>query len=405
MRLSAATAAATAPRLRVVSVCRLLPTPQDPAAGTFIFNRIAALACRAHVRLIQPLPYFPVARPLPKWAEAPMRTSAGMSIAHAPMFYVPGVLKGFDGRWLARSVRSQVRAWHAAEGIDLIDAHFGYPEGAGCAAIARELGVPLFVTIRGTEADMLKRPQVSEHLLMALREARGVVSVSHSLRALMTSNGVDPERIAVIPNAVDRARFHPGDRAQARAALGIAPHDVVIVSVGHLLSVKRHTILIEAMRRLRQTHTAKLVIIGGPSYEPGYPQALRAQVEQAGLGGVVSFAGSLPPAEVAQWLRAANLFALASAREGCCNALLEALACGLPAVVTAVGDNPHFVRPGLDGDLVAVDDAAQLHVALRAALERTWDGVAISRRLSVGDWDQVALRLVEFFSTRRGERA
>ena len=239
-----------------------------------------------------------------------------------------------------------------------------------------------------------------EQLLAALGAAAGCISVSHSLRDLIVANGVDPQRVTVIPNGVNRRLFHPGAPAVARAELGIDPGVRLLVSVGHLLSVKRHATLIEATRRLRKEMEVKLVIIGGPSYEPDHPAALRKQVAEAGLEDVVCFKGALPPSEVARWLCAADVFALASAREGCCNALLEALAVGLPAVVTRVGDNAHFVRPGSNGALVDVDDAAGMHGALAEVLSRSWTREAISRGLDVGDWDSVGIRVLEFFGAR-----
>jgi glycosyltransferase involved in cell wall biosynthesis len=387
-------------RLRVVSVCRLLPTPESPSSGTFVLNRLAAMASHADLEVIQPVPYLPVVRSLPAWAATEQHATASLAIRHAPMLYVPGVLKGLDGLWLARSIRGHLRRLQKSGRIDALDAHFGHPEGTGCARLAAELGLPFFVTIRGTEADMLQRPALREQLLAALNAAAGCISVSHSLRDLVVANGVDQQRVTVIPNGVNRRLFQPGDQAAARAALGIDPRTRLLVSVGHLLSVKRHATLIEAMRRLRQDMDVKLAIIGGPSYEPDEPAALRKQVDAAGLGDGVSFKGALPPNEVARWLQAADAFALASAREGCCNALLEALAAGLPAVVTRVGDNAHFVQPGSNGALVDVDDPAGMHMALAEVLSRSWTREAISRWLDVGDWDSVGSRVMEFFDAQ-----
>jgi teichuronic acid biosynthesis glycosyltransferase TuaC len=381
-------------------VCRLLPTPESPGNGTFVLNRLAAMAGHADLEVIQPVPYLPVVRALPAWATTEQHALASLSIRHAPMLYVPGVLKGLDGRWLARSIRGHLRRLQRNGKIDALDAHFGHPEGTGCARLAAELAVPFFVTIRGTEADMLGRPALREQLLAALGAAAGCISVSHSLRDLVIANGVEQQRVTVIPNGVNRRLFHPGDPAAARAALGIDSRVRLLVSVGHLLSVKRHATLIEATRRLRKEMEVKLVIIGGQSYEPEHPAALRRQVAEAGLEDVVCLKGALPPSEVARWLCAADAFALASAREGCCNALLEALAVGLPAVVTRVGDNAHFVRPGSSGALVDVDDAAGMHRALAEVLSRSWSREAISRGLDVGDWDSVGMRVLEFFGAR-----
>ena len=197
----------------------------------------------------------------------------------------------------------------------------------------------------------------------------------------------------VVPNAVDRSIFAPGDRCAARARLNLPLDELLIVSVGHLLSVKRHTVLLDAVAMVRKSVPAKLVIIGGPSYETGYPKVLRDQVERLSLGQAVRFAGKLPPAEVVGWLRAANVFALASAREGCCNAVLEALSTGVPVIATKVGDNPYFVQEGVNGYLVPPDDAGALARGLEQGFARTWNASAIACGLGVGAWSDAAARV------------
>jgi glycosyltransferase involved in cell wall biosynthesis len=164
--------------------------------------------------------------------------------------------------------------------------------------------------------------------------------------------------------------------------------------------VKRHTVLIDAVAELRKQVPARLVIIGGAAHEPRYPTQLSEQIARLGLGNDVRLLGKRPPNEVADWLRAANVFALASSREGCCNAVLEALASGAPVIATSVGDNPHFVREGLDGHLVAPDDASALAQALRRGLSQSWNAHEIAARLSVGAWVDTAARVIDFMRAR-----
>ena len=113
------------------------------------------------------------------------------------------------------------------------------------------------------------------------------------------------------------------------------------------------------------------------------------------------FVGRIPSAEVARWLQAADVFALATSREGCCNAILEALAAGRPVVTTPAGDNAHFVRDGVNGYVVPIDDAEATAAALERALSRKdWDAEAISAGLEVGGWDDVARDVLGFFRER-----
>jgi glycosyltransferase involved in cell wall biosynthesis len=390
-------------RLHIVSVCRTLPTPDDPSAGVFVLNRLAAMAAHADLSVVQPVPFTPGLRPLPDWARAASREAQGLKILHAPMFYLPGILKGADAVWLARAIAPLLRKLHAQRPLDLVDAHFGYPDGAGCRRVAERLGVPVFITIRGFENEYVAIRGVGAQMTAAMRAADGCISVSHSLRELALHHGVEAGRLRVIHNAVEWERFAYGERAAARRALGLDLAEPLLVSVGHLVVRKRHHVLLEAFAELlRRRPQARLVIIGGDANEPGYRERLLREIADRGLAGRASLAGNLPPAQVADWLRAADLFALGTAREGCCNAVLEALAVGVPVVTTPVGDNAEFVRPGENGAIVPVDDATAFAAALDAGLARDWDRPAIARRLreQVGSWDVVGQRCLEFMQER-----
>jgi len=377
----------------------VLPTPSDPTGGVFVLNRLRALGELTDLSIVQPVPFMPLLRPLPSWARSE-RTPAG--IEYAPMFYLPGALKRLDGRWLERSVRPSLQRLNDDKPLDLIDAHFGYPDGVGCAAVGRRLGIPVFVTIRGVEAECIQQPTLRGQLLGALDAAAGCISVSHSLRDIVVANGVDPAKIAVIHNAIDTALFCYGDAASARKQLGIAPGRRLVVSVGSLLARKRHAIAIGAAARLKERGLpVDLAIIGGAAFEPDEPNRLKALVRKLGVAEEVRFIGGAPQSEVVQWLRAADAFALASAREGCCNAVLEALAVGVPTVVTSAGDNARFVTDGVNGYVTPVDDEGAFADRLEAALKNgAWERQRIARRLfeQVGDWGRVAKRVADFFS-------
>ncbi|HZD52052.1 MAG TPA: glycosyltransferase, partial [Woeseiaceae bacterium] len=276
-------------RPHIGSVCRTLPTPDDPSGGVFVWRRIEALARRTDVSAVQPIPYFPALRPLPGWAAASPNHEAGeLGVQHAPMFYLPKVLKSLDAYWLRRAVLRKLGALKRAGRLDLIDAHFGYPDGAGCVRAGRELGVPVFITIRGVEADNLRTPMIREQVRRALTLADGCIAVSHSLKELVMAAGVPAQNVTVIPNAVDRSLFRPRDRRESRCRLGLPADAPLVVSVGNLLSVKGHDVLIAAFAQIRgRKPDARLVIVGGSMHEPAYPQQLQAQCRRLGVENAV----------------------------------------------------------------------------------------------------------------------
>jgi glycosyltransferase involved in cell wall biosynthesis len=252
--------------------------------------------------------------------------------------------------------------------------------------------------VRGVELDYLESPSIGKELRNELSSADGCICVSHSLKKSLFEAGVDTSKTCVIHNAVDRELFRPQSRTESRRKLRVPLSSALIVSVGNLLSVKRHDVVIKAFAKvITEMPDAHLTIIGGATHELDNPRELIKLCEGLGIQQKVTFAGALSPTEVATWLAAANSFALASDREGCCNALLEALACGIPSVVTSVGDNSYFVTPGENGYLVPVNDSEAFFGSLIRTLNRTsWDKDEISSRLQVGSWNTVASQVLEF---------
>jgi teichuronic acid biosynthesis glycosyltransferase TuaC len=381
-----------------------LPTPADPSGGIFVLNRLEAMSKQANVRIVQPVPYTPGVKPLPEWAKQPTRELRGLTITHAPMLYLPGVLKSLDGMWLERSIAPVVRRMHSERHADLIDAHFGYPEGVGCIRLGRRMNLPTFITVRGFENEYVSKPRIGEQLISAMRTADGCISVSDSLRQLLLKHGVRSERVSVVHNAIDSATYRPGPRDDARRKLAIPLDAPLVVSVGHLVSRKRHHVLLDAFASARAANpNASLVIIGARSFEQSYPAELEARARELGIAGATRFLGNIPPREVVDWLQAADIFALGTAREGCCNAVLEALATGLPVVTTPAGDNEYFVHHARNGYIVPIDDVAAFGTAIDDALARKdWDRAAISRELveQVGAWSDVAARVLAFMRER-----
>jgi glycosyltransferase involved in cell wall biosynthesis len=387
--------------LRIASVCKELPNPSDPSIGVFVLRRLEAMARAAVVDTIQPIPYFPFLKPLPEWGRARQREVGGLRIHPERMFYFPKVMKSLDSQWLRMAVARGLRRLQARHRVDLVDAHFGYPEGVGSFLAARGLSIPAFITFRGFEAEFVHKPLIGKQITNAIKQAAGLICVSHSLAEVALAHGAHPDRTVVIHNAIDGATFHPGDRGESRARLGVDADRPLVVSVGHLISRKRHHVVIEAFKRvLEESPDARLTIIGAELFEPRYPETLRRLVADLGIGASVTFAGNRPAAEVADWLRAADVFALGTQREGCCNAVLESLASGTPVVTTPVGDNAYFVKDGTNGFIVPVDDSEATAAAVSRALRVEWNRSAIAASLGVGGWDGVASQVLEFFRRR-----
>lgn len=389
----------------VVVVSSLFPHEGQPFAGLFVRERMARVAEHMPVTVVVPVPWFPGQALLRRWRPhfrppAPRESEwGGLRIVFPRFLSVPGVLKRLDGWLMSRAVRRAVaRLRTRGEPVDVLDAHFGYPDGYAAVLAGRALGLPVTVTFRGTEARLCREPWARRRLRATVGGAARVFAVSDSLRRLAVEIGAPPGNAETMPNGVDVQRFRPHDRNEARARLGIPESAPVLITVGGLTERKGQHRVIECLPGLiRRYPELVYLIVGGASGEGDWEQQLREQVASLGLNDHVRFLGPIAPDELAWPLSAADVFALPTRNEGWANVLLEAMACGLPVVATDVGGNREVVAGPSLGSLVAFGDGDALAAALDEALARQWDRTAIRAHAEASQWDRTVMRLVAAF--------
>jgi glycosyltransferase involved in cell wall biosynthesis len=254
--------------------------------------------------------------------------------------------------------------------------------------LGRLFSCPIVLTVRGNEVVWERFFWRRIQMAFALRRAH-VVAVSPHLRELAVHLGAQPSQVRLIPNGVDASLFHPRDRDAARDALGL-PHDrPIIVSVGAFVADKGHEHMLDLLPQLRHARPTLLyVAVGIPGGGESRLRHIEARVRRESLGDCVRLAVGRPHAEIGLWLAAADVFCLVTRREGCPNAVLEALACGVPVITTDIPGNRAIIRDGENGFLVPYFDAAAFTAAITLALEREWDRAAICRTMT-RTWEQV----------------
>ncbi|EGJ09808.1 glycosyltransferase [Rubrivivax benzoatilyticus] len=400
---------------RIVVLSSLFPSAVQPGAGLFVRERMFRVGRELPLAVVAPTPWFPLQSLLRRFKPgfrpgAPRHeTQQGHEVWFPRFVSVPGALKGWDGLAMALAAWPRLARLKRAGRLDLIDAHFAYPDGYAATLLGRWLGVPVTITLRGTEQRQARDPALAPKLRAALQRATQVFAVSESLRQVALGLGIAADKVRVVGNGVDLARFNPLPRAEARAALGLAADAPVLVSVGGLCERKGFHRVIERLPALRERFPGLVyLVVGGPSPEGDLGPQLRAQVAAAGLGDAVRFLGPLPPDALRGPLSAADVFVLATRNEGWANVFLEAMACGLPVVTTAVGGNAEVVCRAELGRVVPFGDGQALESAIADALARDWDADTIRRYAAANTWDRRVAELVAVFRTLHrgtGERA
>lgn len=190
------------------------------------------------------------------------------------------------------------------------------------------------------------------------RAAARVITTGEALRLqLIKDNGLAPGRVESVPTGIDTRRFVPGDRAAARARVGLPSGQVLVGIVATLRSWKGHRFLIDACAAL-PADTGLVIVGDGPQRE-----ALEALIESHGMQDRVRMAGN--QVDVVPWLQALDVFALPSyANEGVPQALIQAMMVGLPVVTTSAGSIGELALDGKTALVVPGQDTQALHDAL-----------------------------------------
>jgi teichuronic acid biosynthesis glycosyltransferase TuaC len=410
--------------MRVLLFSTLYPSSERPGHGVFVETRLRELLAEAQAsgrplqaKVIAPVPWFYSKDrkhgDFAAMARTPLREQRnGVDVLHPRYLVVPKIGMSV-APWLLARAGLQAARQLQQEGFDfdVIDAHYFYPDGVTAALMARQLRKPFAVTARGSDINLIAQYTAPRRMMQwAAQRASACIGVSQALVNAMAALGMPAQRLHVLRNGVDLQRFHPWPQASARSAIGLDGVPLLL-SVGNLVPGKGHSFCIDALVDLLPKQPgAQLVIIGaGPEKE-----SLLRHAQNCGVAARVHLVGTVANAELAKWYSAADVLMLASSREGWPNVLLEAMACGTPAVATQVGGIPEIICDENAGRMVAQRSGAALADAVRQVLALDGSGRSGSERAAVlaatrahaerFSWAQTSQKQLVLFAQMRAPR-
>ena len=337
-------------KLRLLALCGY-PSAPRPTHQPFVQALLRALATRgAEPSVLAPESLWTL-RPAPRFE---LRDGIPVHRPRFPSFSAVALPRiGSTRRWSDASYRRA--ALRASEGLghfDVCFAHFLFPHGLAAAEIARRLRVPAVLSLGESSFRRYEVAYDAREIGARLAPFAALIANSPLIEAQLVERfGVPKARIQVLPNGVDERSFYPRERTAARRTLGLPADRPLLAFVGHLNERKGPLRVMEAIRG--RPEIGALFLGRGPQ-RPSGPQVLHV--------------GAVPHETVPLWLSAADLFVLPTLEEGCANALLEALACGLPVVTS---ERP-FNRAVVDDSvalLVEPTDPAALGAAIASLVD------------------------------------
>lgn len=363
-----ASGSAAPPRVLVLS--RSYPNSQFPNLGIWAERLVEAASSAANPVVVSPVPYAP---PIPftdafenyRRVERRRTGNGGVPVEYPRFPAGPGnLLHSVDAYLQYLPVRQAADRFHRQRPLDLIHAHFIYPEGVIAARLGQRYGVPVITTEHSLWRPWLDdRPMVRRQVLAALDDINLVTVVSETVRRTVREIvGEQEVETRLLPNVLDDRVFTPPGGSDERI-----PGRLLFV--GAVREVKGLDVAVRALDRLKEREPAVHLRVVGEPFRRSYREderEVRKLIERLGLSDRVTFVGGLPPEGVAEEMRSARVLVVPSRRESFSSVTIEALACGTPVVATRCG-GPEEILDENTGVLVDPEDPT----ALAQGLEQT----------------------------------
>ena len=384
-------------KINIVIYTHQYPTPNNPATGIFTAQLAEELNKKANVLVVCPLPFIPWFLKLGKGAYSSLFSNIpdedefnGIPVYYPKFPVIPLISRRFNARLQALSVKPLLVRLKQLGKVDIVNAHFLYPEGVAAQLICSKLSIPTLLTATGSDINANENLQSHfKQIRWALNAADGVSGKSKALVSKMSGFVYDSDKVVFTPNGVNTSLcgVSINDRNKYRQHAGLSTDKKHLVFVGRLHKVKGVIYLLEAIKYLKQHCKLNFYtsLVGdGPLSSEFSEYIIDNQLQDD-----VQLTGGATHKEVFQWIISADAMCLPSLMEGMPNVILEAHACGVPTLATRVGGLPELVNDE-NGLLVKPEDHQSLANGLVKIFDQKWDKRRIISSIKVTSWEESA---------------
>lgn len=352
----------------------LYPYPWQPSRATFNFQQYQALSQHYHIHYLVPVPWFTWFR----YIFTLFRQQQYANVSYFPMFYIPGIWRSFNGVFLLLSVILCIFPLLRLLRAKRVLASWAFPDALVAAWLKPLGGYKLVIQCLGSDVNVHQQvPSRRRMLANAFARADAVVTVSEDLARKVRAISSEADAVTIY-NGVNFVRF---------TLQPCRPENKSLIFIGNLIRTKGIYELVEALALLKDP-TVQLHLVGDGPERTGLMQ-LAATL---GVTAQLTLHGRLPHDAIGTLLQHAQLLVLPSYQEGVPNVIMEALACGLPVVATAVGGIPEIVNQQ-SGVLLGDHQPASIAEGIKQAWQQQWDGNAIRQSICHFTWQANSLQL------------
>lgn len=350
--------------MKIALISHLYPSANVPYQGKFIKDQFNLLNRNAGIQaeLIVPTPY---SVPFTKRWQSNHADLLGENKANCRTFYLSFPGKKFPGI-IRRSLSRNLKRKLSNSSFDILHIHWLYPDGLAIPEL-RKSGYKCVLTIHGSDwYKAIEMESLAKYLEDALEQAHVILCSGPSLKNDILDKYPQLEpNIRLVYNSVDEAKYRlpsQKDSELAREQLGWAADKKHILTVANFEKVKGLDVLLKAVK---PDQSVQYHIIGRPS-DADYFASLKEYMREKALNNI-TFHAAVRPDQLVSYYHAADIYVLPSRNEGFNVSLLEATACGLPVVCTAVGGNAEVINRK-SGVVIEPENPRQLQEALQTLI-------------------------------------
>jgi teichuronic acid biosynthesis glycosyltransferase TuaC len=336
------------PDLRIAVVTDSYPTDAFPAKGVFVSNIVEGfIEANADVTVFYPQDIWG------RYKGRPLSDKNSIRFLRRPYvtFSNTRLTKHFS-TWFASAWSFKRAVLSSAQELkqrpSIVYCHFLFNAGFAGLQLAKEMEVPAVVALGESSFNNYEKHWGLHRMSAIVNSFAGVLCVSEENKSYCVEKlGVSPDRIIVVPNAVDIHRFYPRNKYEMRQKYGMPQDCPIVAFVGHFIDRKGPLRVLES---LRNCPSIKAFFLGTGPEQPRGPKVL--------------FAGTIPNDKMPEYLSMADVFVLPTLAEGSPNAIMEAMACGLPIVSSDIPCLHEMVNSRL-GILVDPKDEESIASAIK----------------------------------------
>lgn len=301
--------------MNILVISNNYPSPKNPARGVFVYNLIQQFCKLGHkVTVISP-ENISVRRFLKKGKSYGVENCTVFRPGFISLSSIQ--LGSFNTYRIGelgqiKAVQNTVRKHNIQ--FDFVYTHF-MMNGIVAVNALRSYNKPIFVAIGESELGSFVKKYPEDYFKRSIGQLHGFIPVSNKLKDQLVSYGVSKDRVYMKPNAVDLTKFYQRDKEEMRRKYNLPTNKKLVAFVGRFMPHKGPLRVLEAVGNL---NNVGVIFLGSGPQEP------------TGLS--VVFKESVPSYQIPELLSAADIFVLPTQKEGSCNAIAEAMACGLPIV-------------------------------------------------------------------------